>query len=63
MEKGRDQGKIKVKVVAGGEGKRGKKESKKGISRFVLYVDQIIIVCSCDTPTLLQHFFLFLSLF
>ena len=26
MEKGRDQGKIKVKVVAGGEGKREEEE-------------------------------------
>ena len=40
----------------GGE-ERGKKESKKGVSRFVLYVDQIIIVCSGDTPTLLQNSF------
>ena len=30
MEKGRDQGQIKVKVVAGGEGKREKKREQEG---------------------------------
>lgn len=57
MEKGRG-GKSKSQGwKVGGEGKREEKKRARGerVSRFVLYIDRIIIGNGCDTPTLLHN--------
>lgn len=57
MEKGRGGKSKSQSWKVGGEGKREEKKRARGerVSRFVLYIDRIIIGNGCDTPTLLHN--------